>query len=510
MLRRLRSTVSSAPGLTAGEAAATDHAAAAWAAMQQDLGETGLSSCDELLGCLESMACALNLDAADRSYRGHFSANYRALFPDSARRYRTDVLEASADQQASIWVNGDKFELSPEAMDLAGSLQHAWTTLGAELDRWRRGPADVRERPTRQELCSYMQELDAAWAKFEEQYVTELIAIEERARQVLVRAIELEASMRRLGVRDGGGSNPKLREAQHRLIACIAKLNAVANFKRKGRDDLGGEILDSAQAVLRKCDAAGGNAQEGDGDNNLLAARCLAADVVESFEAVCKYLRDVGRCLERVDPHLCNNAGLVARLVDWEESWEIGAKYVCDSPLLHSICDTVTEVRMSQELSPTLQEMFEDCDAELFLVLPRLVWLYYIAEPTRPRAALVRHLLPHRFSQGSASSPVSEIQGFIDHFGRVEERLGRGRRKALERLTKRAVAGSFEVAEKTPKSETAALQHRAVEGLMRELEGWSLELQRHCAEDWNQCSALVVQCLQSVSEKKRSEDAFHV
>ena len=43
---------------------------------------------------------------------------------------------------------------------------------------------------------------------------------------------------------------------------------------------------------------------------------------------------------------------------------------------------------------------------------------------------------------------------------------------------------------------------RAVEDLVRELEGYSIELQRHCAEDWNQCSAVLVQCLSSVSEEQ--------
>jgi hypothetical protein len=35
----------------------------------------------------------------------------------------------------------------------------------------------------------------------------------------------------------------------------------------------------------------------------------------------------------------------------------------------------------------------------------------------------------------------------------------------------------------------------AVEALMRTVEGWSLELQRHCPEDWNECSTVLVRCL---------------
>jgi len=236
--------------------------------------------------------------------------------------------------------------------------------------------------------------------------------------------------------------------------------------------------------------------------------------VVESFEAMRKYFREVSRCLERVDPHLCNNSGLVARLVDWEESWEVGAKYVRDSQLLNAVSATVVQVKASQELSPTLEEMFVDCDAELFLVLPRLVWIYYIAAPDQPCAGLVRHLLPHRFQADSAQPRArEELQRFVDHFAQVVQQLGNSRQRALERLTKRAIAGSFEAADPTPKSEEAARKHRAVEGLMRELEGWSLELQRHCPEDWNQCIALVIQCLQQWEVERprhQGDGAFQV
>eukprot|EP00913_Durusdinium_trenchii_P024944 g23412.t1 len=92
------------------------------------------------------------------------------------------------------------------------------------------------------------------------------------------------------------------------------------------------KVLDSGQGrVLSRCDD-----QEKGGENSekLAAARILAKDVLDSFTAMREYLREVGRCLERVDPHLCNNVGLVARLVDWEESWEVGTRYVQQEKML--------------------------------------------------------------------------------------------------------------------------------------------------------------------------------
>merc|ERR1719313_2527746 len=88
------------------------------------------------LEVLDACAQTLSLEAATRAYRVEFTINYRALFPDESRNYRVDVLEASAEQYAVIWVNGDKFEFTAEAMRRAEALQRAWSELGGLLDRW--------------------------------------------------------------------------------------------------------------------------------------------------------------------------------------------------------------------------------------------------------------------------------------------------------------------------------------------------------------------------------------
>lgn len=107
--------------------------------------EAGYSACAIFLSSVETAAKTFGLEAAPRGYRKKFSANYRALFPDDARHYRVDVLEASADQHSASWVNGDKFELSPEAICHAEALQKAractMTLLGAiSLSSWMRQP----------------------------------------------------------------------------------------------------------------------------------------------------------------------------------------------------------------------------------------------------------------------------------------------------------------------------------------------------------------------------------
>ena len=143
------------------------------------------------------------------------------------------------------------------------------------------------------------------------------------------------------------------------MVSCIAFLNSIANTERRGRDDLDVGILQRAQAVV-SC-------------NGSSPSKVLAEDVIASFESLRSYLRTAGQCLERVDAHLGNNVGLVARLVKWEEAWEIGASYVQDGSKLEALAELVNDLTVAQQTLPRLVETTNANDAELFLVLPRLV-----------------------------------------------------------------------------------------------------------------------------------------
>lgn len=478
--------------------------------------EEGFNACAVFLDGLDTVARTMRLDTAPRTYRVAFTINYRALFPDEARNYRVDVLEASVEQYHVIWVNGDKFEFTAEAMQRAEALQRAWSELGKLLERWTQAsePPKAATRPARSELRSTLIALDFAWASFEHKYIAELIEIEEKARRLIVQAIEHEKNLQFHEAHHGEGEAlQQLQEYytdQKRLVACIAHLNSVANFRRKGRDDLSVEVLSDATATLGRCDAAELKGEITDAHS---AARILATDVVESYTAVRGYLREVEKCLERVDPHLCNNVGLVARLVDWEESWEVGTKYVQNERMLAAVCDLVSEIRAAQRLVPALTSMCEECDVELFLVLPRIIWIRFLVKPTR-HTELLKSLLPHRFTAPKDNSGVhtwdSEIESFLVKFRAAKSVLMTAQgassagapsklaeKMAWETLVKRVVAGT-DGKEDAYGSIAPNLQdgaRKAVEDLMHELERWSIELQRHCPEDWNQCSAILVQCL---------------
>mmetsp|Transcript_143284 Transcript_143284/g.248364 ORF Transcript_143284/g.248364 Transcript_143284/m.248364 type:complete len:543 (+) Transcript_143284:135-1763(+) len=494
----------------------------------------GADAAAAYLASLEAAANVLQIPSENRSYRSAFPLNYRSLFPGEARCYRVDVLEASIEHYNVMWVNGEKFEFSAEATQRAEALQNAWCDLGVVLDRWGRAAARGNSmsqanvsprsmRPTRAELRTALEMLDSAWAGFEERYISELVDIEAKARSLIVTAIEREQRLEAIEKKHGEDCQDvaEYREGLELLVAAVARLNSVANVQRKGRDDLHFQVLVDAKDVLRRCKAASWSSEAGQ------AARILSLDVEESFQALRQYFRDVAHCLERVDPHLGNNQGLVDRLMDWEESWEVGTGYLQQRRVLDALCDAVADIKKAQRIAPKLASMCEECDVELFLVLPRLVWLRFLSKPIC-QVPLLARILPHHVSDSGsstkggskkkASAPVmsKSLQGLLESYVRVDQQLqlaaphGTASPEAgtitKEILVKKLVDSDADPAEvfgSLLPSHRQAVQAR-VDELLLELEGWSMELQRHCPEDWNQYSAVLVRCLQSDETKDRS------
>lgn len=503
--------------LTATEEAAVGHLANAHGELLVDgnrvttKSEEAYAACSSFLSALDTASRTLRVEAASRSYRSQFTINYRALYPDEERNYRVDVLEASAEQSAVIWVNGEKFEFSAVVMACAETLSRQWAETGKILERWR-----CNRKPTKSEIKGALRGLDSAWASFEHRYIEELIAIEEKARALVVDSIQHEKVLQKMEASSKNSQHsPEYREERSKLIKCICKLNSVANFKRKGRDDLSADILDDALALMETCENSPADPKEWEVD--LSAAKGLAIDVVESYSHMRYYLRDISHCLERVDPHLCNNIGLVSRLVDWEESWEVGCKYVQNKQMLRALCDLVRYLRRVEKIEEGLAKMIAECDVEFILCLPRLVWLRFLSDPSRHHE-LLRSLLPHRFAcEGSSSSSErcwdEDMAAVINLYNRVHNLLVDqvGADTMQKFLVQRVVTGQNceDFYQFLIEKECRDACKKSVEDLMHDIEKYSIELQRHCPEDWNQYMALTVQCFANGQPKHR-EHQFRV
>jgi len=512
-----------------------------------DAADNPAERCQGFLHTLESACDTLSVPSACREYRGAFTSNYKFLFPDSKRNYRFDVLQASMDPQNIIYVNGDKFEFRAETISRASSLQADWENLRYILkpDLLYRGRnAADKVKFAAEKVQSALTNLDETWAWFEEAYISELILCETKARSVIVRAVEQEQLLTK-----AEESNIDVAQRRRDFIETIAQLNSVANNRGKGRDDLDVSILEGALSQQNLC----GPADKMNGN----AADMLASGVIASFDAMRTYLHQVTEVLERVDPHLCHNVGLVERLMDWEESWEVGLKYVRHKPMLNAVRDLVAELEKVQEVAPTLKDMCDDCDVELFLCVPRIMWLRFLAEPNEC-AELFKDFLPHRFpssepqtttcsdspthssatvSSGSDALPApcgenlgaessvtlpvdDELKSLQDCYGRACQQIldtspSQSSMVVWELLVRRAVVGTHgaeelynELLPSSPKGDATKI---IVEGLMVELERWSMELQRHSPEDWNQCSSLLIQCLLGgIDKPDMNPDEFHV
>jgi hypothetical protein len=441
--------------------------------------DTWQASCSTFLTSMEAAACALNAELAPRHYRAAFTVNYKALFPSNHRHYRADVFKASIEQCPTMWVNGDKFEFGTDVLNLAKKLQIEWANMDAVMEKcYHQGV--VGSGYSRSDFVGVLAAVDAAWAGFERGYIMELMSIEDKARSWLVQAIRCESELTTFEAQNKRSlGSQKHREIQQRFVKCLAKLNSVANTHGKGRDDFDAEVLERATAVLQTSTLQVCKTQAFAAET----AHALAKEVKESFDAVRKYLREVSTCLECVDPHLCKNAGLVARLVDIEECWELGALYVQRKMTLDALCDWVSQIKVAQGLSTSFATMCENCDVEMFLVLPRMIWLCFLRNADA-QTELMSSLLPSRFG----TSANVELRELRRKFQKVSSTC------AWETLLLKVVSG--------PSSNTVD----ALDGFMLELERWSMELQRSSPKDWNQCSSVVMQCLTGGPQKERDAE----
>lgn len=466
-----------------------------------DEGVVDISSdfgCNAAMFFLQSLAEAaeeLGLEPASRSHRAQFTTRYRARFPDESRDYHIDILEASLEGNAVVWLNGDKFELSMETLAGGETLKWRWTELTDTLSSWNNTESQQAQ------LRSTLEALDTAWAAFENMYISELGNIEATYIKLIEVAIEYEQKLEDLEAKHSHQTVvciPEYMDTQRSLVHSMAHLNSLANSHQEGRDQLSAEILWDAVKTIQSSQEA---EQTGDSPK-LRAARCLCEDVVDSFLAFRKYLREVSTLLGQVNPHLCSNVGLVERLADWKESWEVCQNYVQNEMVFNGMCDLVVGIRLIQQIVPDFRLVCKDCDVEFARVLPSILWLRGLAHPA-VQLHVWRSLLPHRFASTHQSGMHSQVQwlchpelaAFVVQFHRTFDLLESdpllvGRtfgRCAWEVLVKRAIRGP-ESREDTYSLLSPSIRSQAeqeVENFMNAMEGWNKEIQAHCAENWN-------------------------
>ncbi|CAK0893226.1 unnamed protein product [Prorocentrum cordatum] len=285
------------------------------------------------------------------------------------------------------------------------------------------------------------------------------------------------------------------RQQEAALLELLGDLSAAAGIPRPST-----QVPELALQVLGEAvqEVAIAGPLRGEGPH--VPSVVLAARAVESYRGLREYLACARERLDELRPQLRENEGLAERLACWEDSWERFAFYTENPHLMEGVHALASFLARALRAAPSLQQMLEDRDAELFLVLPRLVCLCLLSGLERPVAQLLRPLLPCHFADSSAQpggdqapAPSAQFEGVLELLG------GSAEHGAWEALLRRAVAGAGAAAaagacpEAGPGRREAAAG--AVEGLMREVEGWSMELQRHHPVAWNDLASVLVQCL---------------
>jgi uncharacterized hydantoinase/oxoprolinase family protein len=77
-----------------------------------------------------------------------------------------------------------------------------------------------------------MLRFDQLWAKYEQGYIRELMAIESDARKFVVDIISADYNLTQ-----AEHSGMEIDQARKRILQAICSINAVANVEGKGRDD---------------------------------------------------------------------------------------------------------------------------------------------------------------------------------------------------------------------------------------------------------------------------------
>jgi hypothetical protein len=258
------------------------------------------------------------------------------------------------------------------------------------------------------------------------------------------------------------------------LFQRIAELNVLANVARKGREDLNEDVLMAAIDTL--------SCRNGCEDASNLA-RSVCEDLLKSFEDMCEYFRALEPRMETVDAILRYNKGLVDKLAEFEEAWEMAALLIRDASVRCCLDGVFSTVQRIRELEPRFQQICCDCDVELFLIIPRVTLLAYLNSPTR--SALMKTLLPQTFED---KEEKDDLQTLCQHF----EAIILESPEHEDMLMRQLVHGPGI-------EETSAFiphQHQdMIQAFMRELEHWSIVLQRRDALDWNAFCTVVARFL---------------
>jgi hypothetical protein len=286
----------------------------------------------------ETLQDAMRIPKANRAHRLGFTRNYQQLLPDTERRYRQDVLVAALEKPTPLFVNGTRFDADPDVTRSASALVCSWASV-------------YHSAGTKEFGRTMMENFDADYSDFENKYVSFLITTEASCK-----AIVEYGSCLANRILSGEDWNKE-------FVSVLQQLNGLANTTGKGRQDLHYCILEESKAML---EAPSDRAGEDD------RLPCMCETVISVYDETIRYFAEVGKAMEKVDPHLARNPALVKTLTSWEEAWERAMPYTNSVTLRRTLASFIEDLRRVSKQCPEFLEWCANSDVEAMLLLPQL------------------------------------------------------------------------------------------------------------------------------------------
>lgn len=504
---------------------------------------------------LQNAMAELQVPLADRSFRKNFSRNYKVLFQANPNGYRVEVLESVLDLNATVYVNRRMHWITGLSMrkghvlqqplsQLFSLLESSEVKLGAlwkllqDLDEaWmefekhyimdlidieaeaRQPVADAvtlelqlrqaeEQRPPREEEEVHWlgRRERLPWtAQVEEHNVCDhairgagvvprsmpsISAVSQWLAKRTSTQNETPLDLQQLAVSAASEANASASELERtekmkELLRKVCEINSNANVRGRGRPQMGFHVLQAAADDFLACQAS-----EPTLETSVQAA--FAKHVLEGFLHLRSYLFDMrGRMLE-IDPQLQNNRQLQNCLVAYEDAWELGSRFLRPHDVSGALCSVAAQLGTLQQEHQDFASLVESQEAELFLVLPRLVLLCSLAGPERS-SPFTATMLPSHFEEvsegddlGPDFSRTAEWDELLKKFKDLEQE------RSWRQLVENALRGP------------SSAQDEPMKAFLTQLEALGFELTRRRPEEWNSCCSLLLRCSMAVLDKAQT------
>ena len=358
----------------------------------------GQTSCKNFLIILEKMHDSLNTITKSREYRKCFSKAYRILYKENKLCYLTEILDSSQEAVPCLYVNGDKYDFTINVIEKGNELFSQFLSLKRLIRKcflstnYENSLLDVSS--IKNDLKECLEKFDEKWICYENLYVKELMVIESQARKFITDAIKLEKKLteleKKLEKEEILNSNKdNLNNIKSKLVEKIAKINSIANVEGHGRDDLGYNILKSAEEIFQRISICESQ-----------SIRNLAQNVKNSFTDIRVLLKKYSINIEVVDPQLRNNQDLIKILTNYENYWENGKVYFLNKQKCSQLIFFSSVLEGLSEKYNDFAEMIECCEAEIFIIIPMIIVLRRINFEDQN---ICQHFLPELNDKNSNS-----------------------------------------------------------------------------------------------------------